>query len=46
MSKNANAVTKWKTSTIVVSCILVVVTTFYALGVGWKKERERKKGKK
>ena len=36
MSKNANAVTKWKTSTIVVSCILVVVTTFYALGVGWK----------
>ena len=27
---------KWKTSTIVVSCLLTAVTAFYALGVGWK----------
>ncbi len=37
MSNTNPTTNRWKTSTIVVSCLLVVVTAFYALGVGWKK---------
>ena len=36
MSKKTNATTKWKVSTIVVSCLLAAVSTCYGLGVGWK----------
>ena len=38
-----NSTNKWKTSTIVVACLLAVVTTFYALGVGWKTESTQEK---
>ena len=35
----SNGTNKWKTSTIVVSCLLAVVTVFYAFGVGWKTDQ-------
>ena len=42
MKNNSNPEIRWKTSTIVVSCLLVVITVFYALGVGWKPVDESK----
>ena len=41
MNKTNDPAKKWKTSTIVVSCLLAMVTAFYAFGLGWKQQERR-----
>ena len=35
-----NSLKRWKSLAIISTCLLLIVSTLYALGVGWKKNEE------